>query len=316
MAQMRGMFNSAAPPAPALLSATAPDRLIAGLDPDRPVLIAGPTAAGKSALALRIADRIGGAVVNADALQVWSCWRVLTARPSAADEAAAPHLLYGHVEHARSYSVGDWLAEIAVLIASGRRLVIAGGTGLYLSSLTRGLAVIPPVPAEVRAEADALAAAPDGLAAMIAALDARTAAGLDLRNPARVQRAWEVFRATGRGLADWQAETGPPLLALADAQPLVLEMDRDRLADRIARRFDAMLAAGALQEVASLRTVWQPRAQWARAIGAPELMAHLEGQMTLAEARDSAVIATRQYAKSQRIWFRNRMRDWYRVSAN
>ena len=310
------MFNSAAPPAPSLMSATATDRLIAGLDPDRPVLIAGPTAAGKSALALRIADRIGGAVVNADALQVWSCWRVLTARPSAADEAAVPHLLYGHVEHARSYSVGDWLAEIAVLIASGRRLVIAGGTGLYLSSLTRGLAVIPPVPAEVRAEGDALAAAPDGLAAMIAALDARTAAGLDLRNPARVQRAWEVFRATGRGLADWQAETGPPLLALADAQPLVLEMDRDRLADRIARRFDAMLAAGALQEVASLRTVWQPRAQWARAIGAPELMAHLEGQMTLAQARDSAVIATRQYAKSQRIWFRNRMRDWYRVSAN
>lgn len=298
------------------MSATATDRLIAGLDPDRPVLIAGPTAAGKSALALRIADRIGGAVVNADALQVWSCWRVLTARPSAADEAAVPHLLYGHVEHARSYSVGDWLAEIAVLIASGRRLAIAGGTGLYLSSLTRGLAVIPPVPAEVRAEGDALAAAPDGLAAMIAALDARTAAGLDLRNPARVQRAWEVFRATGRGLADWQAETGPPLLALADAQPLVLEMDRDRLADRIARRFDAMLAAGALQEVASLRTVWQPRAQWARAIGAPELMAHLEGQMTLAQARDSAVIATRQYAKSQRIWFRNRMRDWYRVSAN
>ena len=298
------------------MSATAPDRLIAGLDPDRPVLIAGPTAAGKSALALRIADRIGGAVVNADALQVWSCWRVLTARPSAADEAAVPHLLYGHVEHARSYSVGDWLAEIAVLIASGRRLVIAGGTGLYLSSLTRGLAVIPPVPAEVRAEGDALAAAPDGLAAMIAALDARTAAGLDLRNPARVQRAWEVLQATGRGLAEWQADTPPPLIAPGDAARLDLTMDRDRLADRIARRFDAMLAAGALQEVASLRTVWQPRAQWARAIGAPELMAHLEGQMTLAQARDSAVIATRQYAKSQRIWFRNRMRDWYRVSAN
>lgn len=290
-------------------TATSSDRLIEGLDPARPVLIAGPTASGKSALALRIAQALGGAVVNADALQVWSCWRVLTARPSPEDEAAAPHLLYGHVAPDRAYSVGDWLAEVAGLLEQGRPLVIAGGTGLYLTALTSGLAVIPPVPPQIRAEGDAWLAR-GGLSGMVEALDARTRAGLDLRNPARVQRAWEVLRATGRGLADWQAETPPPLVAPEAAQRIVLQMDRDRLARRIARRFDAMLDAGALEEVRQALPLWQPGAQWTRAIGAAELKDHLEGRATLAEARERAIIATRQYAKSQRIWFRNRMRGW------
>lgn len=290
-------------------TATSSDRLIEGLDPARPVLIAGPTASGKSALALRIAQALGGAVVNADALQVWSCWRVLTARPSPEDEAAAPHLLYGHVAPGRAYSVGDWLAEVAGLLEQGRPLVIAGGTGLYLTALTSGLAVIPPVPPQIRAEGDAWLAR-GGLSGMVEALDARTRAGLDLRNPARVQRAWEVLRATGRGLADWQAETPPPLVAPEAAQRIVLQMDRDRLARRIARRFDAMLDAGALEEVRQALPLWQPGAQWTRAIGAAELKDHLEGRATLAEARERAILATRQYAKSQRIWFRNRMRGW------
>ncbi|WP_415393700.1 tRNA (adenosine(37)-N6)-dimethylallyltransferase MiaA [Paracoccus sp. SJTW-4] len=301
---------------PDVIDATTPaglDRLLAGIDPARLVLIAGPTAAGKSALALRIAQETGRAVVNADALQVWSCWRVLTARPSARDEAAAPHLLYGHVAPGRSYSVGDWLAEVGALLATGRGLVIAGGTGLYLSALTRGLAVIPPVPPEIRAQGDSWLARDGGLADMIAALDARTRAGLDLRNPARVQRAWEVLAATGRGLADWQADTPPPLVAPEQAQRFVLQMDRDVLAGRIARRFDAMLDEGALDEVRAMLPRWDPRAQWARAIGAAELAGHLSGRLTLAEARERAVIATRQYAKSQRIWFRNRMRDWTKL---
>lgn len=304
------MINLKAPAlnAPALNTAPAPD--LPALDPDRPVLIAGPTAAGKSALALRIADRIGGIVVNADALQVWSCWRVLTARPSAADEAAVPHALYGHIAPGRSYSVGDWLAQIAALRAGGARLVIAGGTGLYLSTLTRGLAVIPPVSPDVRAAGDALLAQPDGLARMVAALDDRTRGAIDLRNPARVQRAWEVLTATGRGLADWQAKTPPPLIAPDEAHRLVLVAGRDALAERIARRFDTMLAGGALDEVRSVQAIWRPQAQWTRAIGAAELKAHLDGQLTLDAARDKAVIATRQYAKSQRIWFRGRMRDW------
>lgn len=280
------------------------------LDPGRHVLIAGPTASGKSALALGIARAQGGTVVNADALQVWSCWRVLTARPSPADEAAAPHALYGHVAPGRSYSVGDWLAEMAALLDRGERLIVAGGTGLYFTALTRGLAVIPPVPAAIRAEGDDRLARAGGLAAMAAELDRRTAGGLDLNNPARVQRAWEVLRATGRGLADWQAETGPPLIAPGTAARLVLASDRDWLAARIERRFAAMLATGALDEVRAMAPCWQPGAQWTRAIGAAELKAHLEGRLTLAEATGRAVVATRQYAKSQRIWFRNRMRDW------
>lgn len=287
-------------------------RVIRALDPDRPVLIAGPTASGKSALALAIARRTGATVVNADALQVWSCWRVLTARPSNDDEAAARHALYGHVDPSRSYSVGNWLAEVALLLNSGARLVIAGGTGLYLTTLTRGLAVIPPVPAAIRAQGDAWLA-DGGLAAMTAALDAATRDAIDTRNPARVQRAWEVLTATGRGLSAWQADTPPPLIAPQDAQRLVLMADRDRLADRIAVRFDAMLRDGALDEVARARPAWNPQAQWTRAIGAPELKAHLDGALTLDEARDRAVIATRQYAKAQRIWFRSKMRDWTAV---
>lgn len=288
------------------------DQVVAGLDPARPVVIAGPTAAGKSALALAIARVQGGVVVNADALQVWSCWRVLTARPSAEDKAAAPHALYGHVAREQAYSVGDWLADVAPLLKSGPRVVIVGGTGLYLTALTKGLAVIPSVPAEIRAEADALLE-DQGLAAMVSGLDPRTAAGLDLQNPARVQRAWEVLRATGRGLADWQAETGPPLLPEDQAQTLVLVPDRDWLAGRIARRFDQMLEAGALDEVAENAPFWAPRAQWARAIGAPALMDYLQGRVTLEEAREAAIIATRQYAKAQRSWFRNRMKGWQKV---
>lgn len=276
------------------------------LSSDRHVIIAGPTASGKSALALRIAAQQGGTIVNADALQIWSCWRVLTARPSLQDESAAPHRLYGHVEPGRPYSVGDWLAEVAGLKG---RLIVTGGTGLYLTALTRGLAVIPPVPAQIRAQADALLAE-GGLACMVAQLDPLSRTNIDTLNPARVQRAWEVLQATGRGIADWQAETPPPLIGPDCADRVVLTADRDWLAERIAQRFDLMLDQGALEEVRAMLPQWAPPQQWTKAIGAPELAAYLRGQIALPEARNLAVIATRQYAKSQRIWFRNRMRDW------
>ncbi|WP_304615948.1 tRNA (adenosine(37)-N6)-dimethylallyltransferase MiaA [Paracoccus sp. (in: a-proteobacteria)] len=278
------------------------------IDPSRHLLIAGPTASGKSALALAVARAQGGVIVNADALQVWSCWRVLTARPDAADEASAPHALYGHVTPDRTYSVGDWLRDLAGLI--GQRLIVTGGTGLYLTALTRGLAQIPATPPALRAEADAILRGPDGLARLLADLDAPTAARIDRRNPARVQRAWEVLRATGRGLSSWQDETPPPLIAPADCQRILIEADRDWLARRIETRFHAMIRDGALDEVAAMLLDWHPDRQWARAIGAPELVAHLQGRTSLAEAVELAVIATRQYAKTQRIWFRGRMRDW------
>ncbi len=279
---------------------------VAGIDPDRHVVIAGPTASGKSALALAIAQAQGGTIVNADAMQIWSCWRVLTARPAPEDEAAAPHALYGHVTPDRAYSVGDWLADVAALKG---RLIIAGGTGLYLTALTSGLAHIPPVPPEIRAAGDAALAA-GGLAGMVAALDAETRARIDLQNPARVQRAWEVLQATGRGISDWQSDTPPPLIAPENATRLVLTSDRDWLAERIARRFTQMWQQGAVEEVRRVLPDWDARAQWARAIGAPEIVAYLKGETDVDTAQERAVIATRQYAKSQRIWFRSRMKGW------
>lgn len=278
------------------------------LDPDRPVLIAGPTASGKSALAIAIAERDGGVVVNADASQVFANWRVLTARPSAAEEARVPHRLFGHVPGDAAYSVGHWLREVAPLLG-GARPIIVGGTGLYFTALTEGLAEIPETPAEVRAEADALRR-DGGVEALLGTIDAETLSRIDRQNPMRVQRAWEVQRATGRGLAAWQDATPPPLLPLERAQPLLVEAGKDWLNDRIARRFDAMLAEGALEEARANLPGWDPALPSSRAIGAPELIAHLRGEMTREEARAAATIATRQYAKRQRTWFRARMRAW------
>ncbi|MBI1172149.1 tRNA (adenosine(37)-N6)-dimethylallyltransferase MiaA [bacterium] len=277
---------------------------------ERPVLIAGPTASGKSALAMEIAARDGRVIVNADALQVYDMWSVLTARPSPAEVAALPHALYGHVGRDRDYSVGTWLREVAGLLA--RPVVIVGGTGLYFSALTEGLAEVPAIPAEVRAEADALRQS-GGVEVMRAALDPATAARTDLANPMRVQRAWEVLRATGRGLADWQAAGAPALLPLDRVEALVLRPTVPWLDARIDARFSAMLEAGALDEVRAALPFWQPERPWARAIGAPELIAHLQGRATLEAARSAAVLASRQYAKRQRTWFRNRMAGWQPV---
>lgn len=282
---------------------------LAGISRERPVLIAGPTAGGKSALALEVAARDGRVVVNADALQVWDAWRVLTARPSAAEEALVLHLLYGHLGREAEYSVGHWLREVAGVLAGSAPVVIVGGTGLYLSALTEGLADVPEVPPLVRAEADRMVRE-EGLAALLAGVDAATALRIDRANPARVQRAWEVFRATGRGLAEWQRETGPALIPLGAVEALLLSPPRDVLAARIDARFDSMLAGGALDEARAALPHWNPSRPWAKAIGAPELIAHLRGEMTLADAAERAKAATRQYAKRQRTWFRARMRAW------
>lgn len=284
------------------------------LAPDRPVLIAGPTASGKSALALAIAARQGGVVVNADALQVFANWRILTARPSRDEESVAPHALYGHVPGDRDYSVGHWLRDVTPFLVDGPRPIIIGGTGLYFSALTEGLADIPPTPPEVRARADARLAA-EGREALLAELDAATAARIDRLNPARVQRAWEVQEATGRGLAAWQDATPPPLLPLAHAQPIVVDADRDWLRARIARRFDAMLAAGALEEARANLAGWSDSLPSAKAIGARELIAHLRGEIDIDTARARAITASQQYAKRQRTWFRARMGDWRVVAA-
>ena len=277
---------------------------------DVPVLIAGPTGSGKSDLAMALAARDGRLIVNADALQVYACWRVLSARPSAAEEAALPHALYGHVGRDQAYSVGAWLRDVMGLLT--RPVVIVGGTGLYFRALTEGLAEIPPIPATIRAEADSLRLSGQ-TDVMREALDAVTAAKTDLLNPVRVQRAYEVQRATGRGMAAWQADTSAPLLPLCDAQTLVLQPTVPWLDARIARRFSVMLDEGALDEARAALPHWQADRPWARAIGAPELVAHLRGESTLNAARDAAILASRQYAKRQRTWFRTRMAEWTKV---
>ncbi len=277
---------------------------------DKPVLIAGPTASGKSALALKIAERFGGVIVNADASQVYGCWRVISARPSAEEEAQAPHALYGHIRYDQSYSTGHWLREVKPLLSAGPRPIIVGGTGLYFTALTEGMADIPPTPALVRTQADQM-----DLTALIADVDAHTLSQLDQNNRARVQRAWEVQAATGKPLAQWQAETPPPVLDVADTFPIVFDVDKEWLLARINRRFDQMLDMGALDEVTEMRALYDPTLPSFRAIGVPELLAHLNGQMTLDEAREKATIATRQFAKRQRTWFRARMKSWIKVSA-
>jgi tRNA dimethylallyltransferase len=299
MSQNRVMFNGGS------------ELRIDSISREAPVLIAGPTASGKSALAMELAARDGRLIVNADALQVYANWRILTARPSPADEAALPHALYGHVPRHTDYSVGHWLREIGPLLS--RPVVIVGGTGLNFNALTRGLAEIPDIPPDVRATADARMAA-EGPEVLLAELDPATAARIDRRNPVRIQRAWEVLHATGRGLANWQEETPAPLLPMDQAETLVLVPDVPWLNERIARRFQLMLAEGALEEARANLFDWDPKRPSSKAIGGPELIANLRGEMSLSEATEAATLSSRQYAKRQRTWFRSNMKAWRQVS--
>jgi tRNA dimethylallyltransferase len=301
---------------PSLLARLGPRTPSADAAPDaspnailRPVLIAGPTASGKSALAAEIVAKEGGVIVNADALQVYDCWRLLSARPSLAEEESLPHRLYGHIGRSQSYSVGHWLREIAAILDSGERPVIVGGTGLYFRALTEGLVEIPPTSPEIRKQADQRLAE-HGISALLADLDAETCARIDAANPARVQRAWEVWQSTGQSLAQWQDQTGPALLPLSQAEAIVLMPDRDWLNARIDQRFDLMMAQGALEEARAALPDWDPMLPSSRAIGAPELVAYLRGEIPLEEAVALAKIASRQYAKRQRTWFRKGMKDW------
>ncbi len=279
------------------------------LDETTPILIAGPTASGKSALALDIAENYGGVIVNADASQVFDCWRIVTARPSVEEETRAPHLLYGHVSWDQNYSAGHWVREVEPLLNGSDRPIIVGGTGLYFQSLIRGMADIPPTPPQIRAFAETMS-----LDAMLGELDDITRGNLDQSNRMRVQRAWEVQKATGRTLAGWHADTPPPVLAIEETIPLVFDVPKDWLLDRITRRFDLMLEMGALDEVAAMRPAYDAAKPAFKAIGVPELMRYCDGSIDLDTARAQATIATRQFAKRQRTWFRSKMHSWNKVT--
>lgn len=280
------------------------------ISPTTPVLIAGPTASGKSALALHIAKSQGGVVVNADALQVYGGWRILTARPDDLELAQADHALYGHVPFDAPYSTGHWLRDLASLLAD-KRPIIVGGTGLNFLALTQGLADIPQTPPALRTAGNGIP-----LSHLLQQLDEQTKSRIDTKNRMRVQRAWEVLQATGRSMADWQDNTPPPFLPPQNAVRITLDVPVDWLNDRIERRFDQMLNLGALAETETMLATWDPSHQSSKAIGAPELIAHLQGTMTLDAARDAAVIASRQYAKRQRTWFRSKHKDWAKLDVS
>jgi tRNA dimethylallyltransferase len=289
----------------------------------RPILLAGPTASGKSALALALAQRLGGAVVNADSQQVYDGWRILTARPTPDEELRAPHFLYGHIPLDAEYSAGVWLRDVAVVLreCAARSLVpiITGGTGLYFKALTEGLAPIPLIPPAIRAgaEADLERLGLVRFAVALAERDPETAATLDRANPARLLRAWEVLAATGTGLAEWRRRTAPPQLPLDGVHALALTPTRDWLYARCEARFDAMLAEGVLDEARHVRKLGlDPALPAMKAVGAPELMAHLRGERTLAEAATGVKTATRRYAKRQLTWVRNQMFHWHRLSSH
>ena len=271
------------------------------------LLIAGPTCSGKSGLALELARRFGGTVINADSMQVYRELRIVTARPGPEDEAAVPHRLYGVRPAAEIGSVAWWRAAALAEMAAAHLPILCGGTGLYLQAITRGLADIPDPGAEARAEARTLLER-DGsvsLHARLAAADPDTAAALRPSDGQRVARAWEVWRGTGRGLSDWQRVPGAP--APYDVKLLLLDPPREMLRQAVVTRFDAMLDAGALDEVRDLLALGLDDSLPAmRAHGVPELGAYLQGAVSFAAARVNAITATAQYLKRQATWFRNR----------
>jgi len=285
----------------------------------RAVLVAGPTASGKSALALALAERIGGIVVNADSMQVYADLRIITARPTPSEETRVPHRLYGHVDAAVNYSVGQYVADAARILdeaqRAGRRAILVGGTGLYFKALTAGLAAVPPIPADVRAAVrarlDAHGAA--ALHAELARRDPRAAGRLNVNDRTRIARALEVVAATGRSLIDWQRDGLPPVLG-PDTPRVFIAPDRAALYARIDARFDAMLAGGALEEARALAARGlDPLLPAMKAHGIPWLVRHLAGEIPLDEAACHAKLDTRHYAKRQFTWFRHQLGDWPRL---
>ena len=279
-----------------------------------PILIAGPTASGKSSLALAIARDKGGCILNADAMQVYKNWRILTARPNPEEEKSVPHALYGHLDGTQEYSVGAWLEDIKVHLCKQQRPIIVGGTGLYFKALTSGLASIPSTPPNIRNQATEILKR-EGLKALIADLDNTTRMRLDLQNPMRVQRAWEVLKNTRRSIAQWQDETPAPLLKLENCLAIKTDADKEWLNHRIEKRFHEMLKSGVLEEVKKNAKAWNPKAPFSKAIGAKQLISYLAGDLKLREAKELAITATRQLAKRQRTWFRNNMPNWHSLDS-
>jgi tRNA dimethylallyltransferase len=287
--------------------------------PDLPpvALIAGPTASGKSALALALAERIGGTLVNADASQVYADLRVVSARPSVQDEARAPHRLFGHVDAAVAHNAAIWAGEareaIRAIHDAGGTPILVGGTGLYIRTLLDGIAPVPEIAPDIRGEVRGMPVAEAHSA--LSREDADAAARLRPSDTTRVARALEVVRSTGRTLADWQRDKVGGISHRIHLAPLVLLPDAGWLAERIERRFEAMLDEGGAEVDALMARALDPMLPAMRAIGVPEIAAWRAGRIDRNTARDRATAATRQYAKRQRTWFRHQPPEsWMRIS--
>ena len=280
---------------------------------ERPVLIAGQTASGKSQLALQIAEKRDSVIINADAIQVFENWRILTARPSITEESKVKHELYGHIPAEFKYSVGHWLGEVKKILSSCSRPIIVGGTGLYFSALTNGLVDIPNIPAQIKVEANKRIQS-EGFESLIEEIDTETIEKIDKNNPMRIQRAWEVMRATGRGLVSWQNETPKPTLNLKNCEAILVDCDAPTISKRINSRFDQMLDNGLIDEALKNFSNWNETNPSSKAIGAKELMAFLNDDISMENLKEDVLVATRQYAKRQRTWFRSKMKGWKKYS--
>jgi tRNA dimethylallyltransferase len=285
------------------------------------LLIAGPTASGKSALAIRLAEATGGVVVNADSMQVYRDLRVITARPTVEEEAQVPHRLFGHIDGAENYSVGRWVEDAKALIAElqgqGRLPIFTGGTGMYFKALLRGLSDIPAVPEEVRAKVRAQAEgfSPQELHARLTALDPATAAGLRPSDPQRILRALEVFEATGEPLVSFQSRPGTPILDPATSRAFFLAPERPLLKARIDARFVSMMNEGALAEVETLAgRGLDPALPVMRAHGVPGLIDYLRGASTLEAAIERGQRDTRAYSKRQFTFVRHQLPEFEMVA--
>ena len=290
------------------------EELILSLNEARPILIAGATASGKSALAIKIAKKLGGVIINADAMQVYEGWKILTARPTKQDQRNVSHLLYGHVDNKEAYSVGDWLRQVTPLLDGNHRPIIVGGTGLYFRALTEGLANIPKIPEEYKKKSSELIQNGKMLD-MVADFDEATRSKIDLQNPVRVARAWEVLQATGKSIVSWQADTPPPILNINKCDAILMHSSTHWLNERIKIRFEAMLDNGVLEEITENSQSWDPKLQSSQAIGATQLIEYNLGRISIEKATELAVIASRQYAKRQKTWFRKRMENWRTIVA-
>jgi tRNA dimethylallyltransferase len=281
------------------------------------VLIAGPTASGKSALAFELAQKAGGVVINTDSMQVYRDLRIITARPTLDEEALVPHRLYGHVDASVNFSAGAWVADAAKVLADARAQnllpIFVGGSGLYFKALTRGLSAVPPIPSEVRESVRARLeqGGVEALHAELAQRDPVSAERLKVRDRTRIARALEVIEATGRALPDWHRDGLPPLLPSGEFSALFLAPDREALYGRIDARFGVMLTAGAIEEVAALaKRQLDPLLPAMKAHGVPALIRHLRGEITLADSAEIGRADTRHYAKRQFTWFRHQLPEF------